>query len=326
MNRVTAAVEKVGTTTSASWTYAYDKAGNRTQQARTGSTGATAGTINYTYNAANRIASTSADTTTWTYDAAGNQTRNGITGQTASYNSQGAVTGIGTTTYSAMGQGNTLQQTRSADTTSYLNTPLGLSAEKFGFGGSRAFTRDSTGDATSARLSGGSRYYYAKDLIGSVVGLFDKTGTYLGGYSYSPYGEARSTGTNQAVSTNNNLRYIAGYYDSASGLYKLGARFYDPALGRFTQYDPSGQEANPYGYAACNPVNSSDATGLAVDPVSCGLSIAAGLLATGVFIAAAGASGGLAFAAAGVGYGLAIAALLDSCSGVGLVEAVTSYP
>jgi RHS repeat-associated protein len=261
LNRLTAAIEKVGTTTSASWTYAYDDAGNRTQQVRAGSTGAAAGTINYTYDAANRIASTSTDTTTWTYDAAGNQTRNGITGQTATYNSQGAVTGIGSTAYGAMGQGNTFQTTRSADTTEYLNTPLGLTAEKFGYGGSRAFTRDSTGDATSARLSGGSRYYYAKDQLGSVVGLFDKTGTYLGGYSYSPYGEARSTGTNQAVSTNNNLRYIAGYYDPASGLYKLGARYYDPSLGRFTQFDPSGQEANPFAYAEGNPAVKSDPSG-----------------------------------------------------------------
>ncbi len=220
-------------------------------------------------------------------------------GQTATYNSQGAVTGIGSTTYTAMGQGNTLQLTRSANTTAYLNTPLGLSAEGFDgpTGASRAFTRDSDGDATSVRLAGGSRYYYAKDTLGSVVGLFDKAGAYLGGYSYSPYGEARATGTNTAVSTNNNLRYIAGYYDTASGLYKLRSRMYDPSLGRFTQYDPSGQESNPYGYASCNPVNASDPTGngpsglptlggLGLTALGLGTSI--GTLATATTIAATG--------------------------------------
>ncbi|MBA8815592.1 RHS repeat-associated protein [Microbacterium halimionae] len=51
--------------------------------------------------------------------------------------------------------------------------------------------------------------------------------------------------------------------DAASNLGRFRARYYDPALGRFTQTDPSGQESNPYVYAACNPTNSSDPTGFA---------------------------------------------------------------
>ncbi|MFI2636551.1 RHS repeat-associated core domain-containing protein [Streptomyces collinus] len=42
----------------------------------------------------------------------------------------------------------------------------------------------------------------------------------------------------------------------------MGHRYYDPSLGRFTQPGPSGQEKNPYLYAAGDPINNSDPTGL----------------------------------------------------------------
>ncbi|MFJ2058177.1 RHS repeat-associated core domain-containing protein [Streptomyces sp. NPDC087908] len=42
----------------------------------------------------------------------------------------------------------------------------------------------------------------------------------------------------------------------------MGARNYDPHLGRFTQPDPSGQETNPYLYAAGDPINHTDPNGL----------------------------------------------------------------
>jgi hypothetical protein len=48
---------------------------------------------------------------------------------------------------------------------------------------------------------------------------------------------------------------------------KLGARYYNPTTGRFTQPDPSGKEANTYNYTACNPVNSTDPSGL--DALGC---------------------------------------------------------
>ncbi|MDJ0336751.1 RHS repeat-associated core domain-containing protein [Cryobacterium sp. PH31-O1] len=262
LNRVKTATEKAGTVTNASWAYTYDNAGNRTQQIRTGNTGAAAGTIGYTYNAANRLASTTADTTNWTYDAAGNQTRNGITGQTATYNSRGAVTAIGATTYTGFGQGNTEQLTRSSSTTTYTSSALGLAREILTGGAQRNYTRTGDGSVVSTRFGSGSKYYYILDSLGSVIGLFDKTGAFAGGYSYSPYGEQRNTVTAGSAMDSNSLRYIASYADRAtSGQYKLGARYYDPSTGRFTQFDPTGQETNPYAYAGCNPINASDPSG-----------------------------------------------------------------
>ncbi|WP_348273536.1 RHS repeat-associated core domain-containing protein [Streptomyces sp. B146] len=55
----------------------------------------------------------------------------------------------------------------------------------------------------------------------------------------------------------------AGAYTDLSGLYKMGHRYYDPTLGRFTQPEPSGQEKkNPYLYANGDPINNTDLNGL----------------------------------------------------------------
>lgn len=261
LGRITNASEKVGTALNASWSYAYDATGNRTQQTRAGNTGAAAGTINYAYNSVNQISSTSADSTTWLYDAAGNQLRNGITGQTATYNSQLTTTSIGSGSYTAFGQGNNEQLTRSALATTYSTTALGLSQETLSGGDQRNYTRSSGGEAISTRSNSGSKHYYVYDALGSVIGLFDKAGTYAGGYSYSPYGESRASAAAGSAVDSNSLRYIGGYADRASGLYKLGSRYYDPTLGRFTQPDPTGQEGNPYTYSAADPVNRSDPSG-----------------------------------------------------------------
>jgi uncharacterized protein RhaS with RHS repeats len=44
-------------------------------------------------------------------------------------------------------------------------------------------------------------------------------------------------------------------------MHHLGAGYYAPNIGRFTQPDPSGQEKNPYLYAEGDPVNRIDPEG-----------------------------------------------------------------
>jgi uncharacterized protein RhaS with RHS repeats len=59
------------------------------------------------------------------------------------------------------------------------------------------------------------------------------------------------------------------------GFYQMGARYYSPGMGRFTQQDPLGRSvftANRYAYADCNPANKTDPTGLVPREGSCGLS------------------------------------------------------
>ena len=54
--------------------------------------------------------------------------------------------------------------------------------------------------------------------------------------------------------------------DADSGLTLVGNRYYDPAIGRFLQPDPSGQEDNDYAYAANNPLSNNDRNGLVTSP------------------------------------------------------------
>jgi RHS repeat-associated protein len=273
--RLTSAIEKSGVTTSASWGYTYDAAGNRTQQVRAGNTGAPAGTINYTINSANEISSTSVDTTTWTYDASGNQTRDGITGQTSSYGDRGQTLSVGSTSFTYLGAGNVDRV--SSGTVGFIPSVTGVTQQTGP--APLSFVRQQT--SSSIAYHGSASHYYVLDNLGSTVGMFSGTGSYDGGYSYSPYGESRATSTSSAV-TINPVRYT-GQYNDSTGLYKLGARYYDPSLGRFTQFDQSGQESNPFSYATCNPINATDPTGL--DALGCGAGIL-GIIASTVGLAA----------------------------------------
>ena len=52
--------------------------------------------------------------------------------------------------------------------------------------------------------------------------------------------------------------------DGSTGLYYYGARYYDPALGRFISRDPSRYAGgfNLYGYCGNSPVDATDPSGL----------------------------------------------------------------
>jgi RHS repeat-associated protein len=61
--------------------------------------------------------------------------------------------------------------------------------------------------------------------------------------------------------------FKAGIQDRVTGWVKFGARWYSPALGRWTQHDTldaplDPKNANRYAFAANDPINNSDPTGL----------------------------------------------------------------
>ncbi|MDQ2738187.1 MAG: DUF6531 domain-containing protein [Actinomycetota bacterium] len=274
--RLTTATEKTSSgNTNASWSYGYDPDGNRTSSSSLLS-GATTNT-SYGYNAADELASRNGSATGFTYDANGNETANpgnpslGLPARSSTLNTRDQVTAVNTVTggtntntpFTYVGSGNVERTSvgvpSQAGGLSTNNTLLGLSSQTPASTPTTSFTRTPGGTLVSIRIGGTSSYYYLTDAAGSVVGLVDANGTKAASYAYDPYGITRTATGPQA--TANPFHYISGYQDP-SGLYKLGARYYDPSLGRFTQRDPSSQEANAYVYAANNPTNASDPSGL----------------------------------------------------------------
>ncbi|WP_343244971.1 RHS repeat-associated core domain-containing protein [Streptomyces sp. SID14478] len=252
--RLTKAVETKDSATTAGWAYCYDKAGNMTGRSTGTSLPACADTQSAReYNNANELTSLGGNTG-FTYDGDGNETsaasptgtRSG--GQWTPYAQLSALTASGTaSTYGYAGVDNNDRLTRGSST--FTNAATGMTRE-----GTTGFVREASGTLT-AMTSGGASQYYLTDVQGSVIGLVDASGKRTATYSYGPYGEARTTsGTNQPY------RYTGTYLDP-SGLYKMGARYYDPQLGRFSQPDPSGKESNLYSYAAGDPVNRIDPSG-----------------------------------------------------------------
>ena len=63
--------------------------------------------------------------------------------------------------------------------------------------------------------------------------------------------------------------FVGGTIDDTTGLVHLGAREYDPAIGRFLSVDPifiidDPRQWNPYSYGLNNPVTQSDPSGTCV--------------------------------------------------------------
>ena len=260
--RLTKAVETKSGATTAGWSYCYDEAGNRLGRSFGTTLPATcdAAAQKATYNDAGQLTAFNGKTA-FTYDGAGNETSAASptgtrTNETWSpFTQLDAYTQSGTTTNQTYaGTDNTQRLTR--DTTTFTNSAVGLSNQSAS-GTATGFVREPSGTLVAMR-SGGNSQYYLTDAQGSVIGLVDSAGKRTATYSYGPYGEPRTnTGTNQPY------RYTSTYLDP-TGLYKMGHRYYDPNLGRFTQPDPSGKETNAYLYGAGDPINHIDPSGLAL--------------------------------------------------------------
>jgi RHS repeat-associated protein len=114
----------------------------------------------------------------------------------------------------------------------------------------------------------GSVTYYHNDLLGSPVVATDASGQVVWRESYRPYGERL---TNAPASSTNDVWFTGRRQDVDTGLVYMGARYYDPALGRFISTDPKGfDEANVhsfnrYAYANNNPYRFIDPDGQAAE-------------------------------------------------------------
>ena len=137
--------------------------------------------------------------------------------------------------------------------------------------------------------------YLHTDISGSPIAATDATGNVLWRESYRGYGERW---LNQPASLPQDLWFHGKELD-ATGLQYFGARYYDPAVGRFTGIDPVGfQEGNlhsfnRYAYGNNNPVKYLDPDGrygeigFEVLSITVGLHSLGGNLAAGRYAAAA---------------------------------------
>ncbi|MDQ1392129.1 MAG: hypothetical protein QOF30_1106, partial [Acidimicrobiaceae bacterium] len=132
-----------------------------------------------------------------------------------------------------------------------------------GFGDSPAYTRAAAGGAVTSYLGAcvdvaGTATWQIRNGHGDVVGTTDAAG----GYSANPATDEFGVGTAPA----SRLGYLGGAErfttDTNLGIIRMGARLYDPSLGRFLQTDPiPGGSANNYDYANQDPINGFDLGG-----------------------------------------------------------------
>lgn len=98
--------------------------------------------------------------------------------------------------------------------------------------------------------------------------LYDgDSGEIVGQYEYDPYGNTIKA-EGQAA-RENNIRFSTKEYDSSTGLYYYGYRYYDPVTGRWPSRDPIEENGgmNFYNFTTNDPLNKWDNVGLIVFPL-----------------------------------------------------------
>ncbi|WP_266510094.1 polymorphic toxin-type HINT domain-containing protein [Streptomyces uncialis] len=296
LRRVTEAWTNTGETCAASpsagviggedpyWTsYTYDPVGNRRTEVQHQTTGGPAADLTRTYTAPDtgrhnlpKVTQTGpgAHEETYTYDATGNT----LTRKLGTADVQNLVWDD---------QGHLKTVTQGAKSSEYL----------YGADGERLIREDSTG--TTLYLPGGNELHV--DKVGLTTGtrhytaggqsIAVRTGTNLT-FTLTDHHNTTTTqvttDTTQAITRRKTTLFgaprglqpttwtgdkgfVGGTRDTDTGLTHLGAREYDPAVGRFISVDPimdlaDSQQIHGYTYANNNPVTYSDPTGLLFGP------------------------------------------------------------
>ncbi len=247
--------------------YVYDLAGNRAETIINGVT-----TL-YVTNNVNQV--TQIGSANLTYDANGNlMVQTDSTGTTSyTYDELNRLIGVSSptdiSTYRYDLLGNLASMTQNGQTTHFAFDPIGLGNIVGEYDGSGNLIANYTyGLGLTSRVAAGNQAaYYDFDAIGSTVGMSGAAGSYQNLYRYLPFGASlTSSGT-----ISNPFQFIGqfGVMAQPNGLNLMRARFYSSTQGRFLNPDPlglAGGQMNLYVYAAGNPVNLNDPTGLGSDP------------------------------------------------------------
>ncbi|WP_439673372.1 DddA-like double-stranded DNA deaminase toxin [Embleya sp. MST-111070] len=213
-------------------------------------------------------------TTGLTYDQSGNtKTRPGADSnlQTLTWDEEDNLTKVASATdtseYVHDADGNRIIRREASKTTLYLGADE-LTTNTNGTGpvvGTRYYA--APGGTAVVRSGNGALTYTASDHHGTPNSILDATTLTATRRQSKPFGEPRGS---QPTQTNGQWPDDKGFLAKpmdATGLTHVGAREYDPALGRFISVDPlmdltDNQQMHGYTYAGNNPATVSDPSGL----------------------------------------------------------------
>ena len=263
-------------------THAYDANGNRISLKY-----ATGTLTTYTYDKNNRLtkenktAGGATTITVYSYDANGNliQKSNPNGAELYDYNGFNQLTVLkqgGTATTYAYNASGIRTAKRTANGGTYFLLDGGDVVAECADGMLTAIY--ARGINLISRITAESIEYYLHNAHGDVVALTNDSGTLKKSYDYDAFGNEE----NPSTSDTNPFRYCGEYFDKETGTYYLRARYYNPAIGRFTQQDSvlsttrklaNGYEyadplsLNLYTYCANNPILYCDPSGNAWETV-----------------------------------------------------------
>lgn len=241
--------------------YAYDAAGNRTDQGGTYTTGnriTAFASCTYQTDAAGNVVSRKGgscvqviDTLLWTKEGWLDSLKMGGTGIKFLYDAAGRLT---------------VKRVNGRVVSRFLWAGANLLAEVDSLDSVVAEYSYYGMDAPHAVIKqpAGTRLYARMDGLGNVVALTDTTSAIRTSYEYDDWGKLTSSSDLEGFNGRDRARWKGALWLGPElDLYYMRARWYEPHSGRFLSEDPIGLAGgiNPYVYAGNDPINFRDPDG-----------------------------------------------------------------